>query len=155
MVLEIIRVLLTAVIAIAGIFIAYQQYKLHRQKVRSELYERRASVYRTVILTLQRVVTGIPKDDRDLFSDFFSGTAEAHFLFDSDVNEYLEEIKKRLIEASMMSMQQRDENFANDTDKKESLAKKREHLSWFRMQIAEAYKVFERYLKLDMKITTT
>ncbi len=149
------RALLTPVVALFGIYIAYLQYSVHRQKVRSEVYERRASVFRTVILTMQRVATGMPSDDEELFDQFFSGTAEAPFLFEADVIDYLEEIKKRLIEASLITMQQRDDGFESESDRKAKLAKRREHLSWFRTQIRDGHRVFSRYLSLDMKQTTT
>lgn len=153
--LEWMRALLTPVIALLGIYIAYLQYRVHRQKIRSEVYERRAGIYRIVVLTMQRVATGMPKEDRELFTNFFSGTAEAPFLFDSDVLHYLQEIKERLIETSEITMAQQDYGFADRTDRETKLARRRENLEWFRTQIRDGHKIFSRYLKLDMKQTTT
>ena len=155
MVLEWMKALMTPVVASLGLSIAYQQYRLHKQKIRSEAYERRAGVFRIVILTMQRVATGMPKDDDVLFRDYFSGTAEAPFLFGEDVLDYLEDMKKRLIDAADITHQHNDGALRDNPERDRILARRRDHLAWFRSQLLDGHKVFSRYLKLDMKRTTT
>ena len=96
--------LLVPLIAIVGIFIAYQQYKINEQRLRHETYERRLSVYKVV----QRYLSEILRDGHTTYDkamQFNSDAAEAAFLFDESVQNKIDVIYKKSIDMAYEHLQ--------------------------------------------------
>lgn len=88
--------LLTIVIAGVAVLIAYQQYKINQQRLRHETYDRRLAVYKAV----QSHLLIIAQKNSATFeecSEFYTEASEAAFLFDSTVQDKIEEIYKESI----------------------------------------------------------
>lgn len=95
--IDVLSALLVPVIAIVGLYIAYQQYQINKQRLRHETYERRLSVYKTVQIYLSEILSdGKTTYDRAL--QFNSEASEAAFLFDSTVQDKIDEIYKKSID---------------------------------------------------------
>jgi len=95
--LEVLSGLLTPLIAVVTVYIAYQQYKLSKVQFRHESYERRLQVYKTV----QRFLSEVGREGKTNFprlSQFYSEASEAVFLFDPSVQKYIEEIYSKGVE---------------------------------------------------------
>ena len=94
---EILSALLVPVIAIVGLYVAYQQYQINKQRLRHETYERRLAVYKSV----QRYLSEILRDGKITYNralQFNSEASEAAFLFDSSVQEKIDEIYQKSID---------------------------------------------------------
>ena len=93
---ETLTALLTPIIAMIAVYIAFQQHKLNEQRLRHEVYERRLKVYKAVQKHLSSIL-GAGKTTYPLCAEFYSEAAEASFLFDNSVQEKIDEIYKKSI----------------------------------------------------------
>ena len=87
----------TLIVGLSVAFIAWQQWKVSHAKLRLDLFDRRYKVFEATRLFLGGIVSAATFDDSQLFT-FYAGTADAEFLFDSEVVEYLAQIRKRAID---------------------------------------------------------
>lgn len=92
--LDVLQGFSTPVIGVAVIYIAWQQHKTNKKQVKFNLYKRRiiiVNAYDRFILTtaLSRAVS------LDTLSEFKVSTAEAKFLFDKNITDYLEEVRTK------------------------------------------------------------
>ena len=75
---------LSVVTALIALYIAYQQWKTNRDKVKLELYDRRYKIYDATRKFVSSAVRNGDLSNED-FSDFYSILPEARFLFQEDV----------------------------------------------------------------------
>jgi len=95
--IEIVSALLVPIIAIVGVYIAYQQFRINEQRLRHETYERRLAVYKTVQKYLSEILReGTTRYQRA--SEFYSDASEAAFLFDPSVQDKIDNIYKKSID---------------------------------------------------------
>ena len=97
--------LLTPVIAGIAIYIAWQQWKTNRQKLKLDLYDRRLKVFERVREILAMMYTTV-SDDKRLF-ELLSGTRDAEFLFGVEIKDYIEEVYRRASTLSATNKQLR------------------------------------------------
>ena len=81
--------LLTPIVAVLGVCIAYWQWRTAQNKLKHDLFERRFSVYDAARTLLASIMTSGKAKDEELFK-FLSGTREAKWLLDANVAEYLD-----------------------------------------------------------------
>jgi hypothetical protein len=89
--LQILQGLLTPVIGMTTLYIAWQQWKANERKAVLDRYERRLRIYQRVV----EMFRFISRDYKPQFEDlmkFGADTAEADFLFGPEIREYLDEI---------------------------------------------------------------
>ena len=94
LVIEVLKALLTPVIAAVASYIAWQQWKTNELKVKLDRYDRRLRIYEEV----KRILSLIMRDanvEVDELLKFRTATAEADFLFGQDIPEYLDQIYQR------------------------------------------------------------
>ena len=84
----------TPLVALAASCIAYQQYRVAQQKLKSDLYPRRFAVYKTVISTVVNVLNSKTSDGEG--KSFNENMIEARFLFDRLTFDYLSAIETRI-----------------------------------------------------------
>ena len=95
--IDILSALLVPIIAVVGVYIAYQQYRINVQRLRHETYERRLAVYKCV----QRYLSEILRDAKTTYAralQFNSDASEAAFLFDNSVQKKIDEIYKKSLD---------------------------------------------------------
>jgi hypothetical protein len=95
--IDILSALLVPAIAIVGVYIAYQQFRINEQRLRHETYERRLAVYKAV----QKYLSEILRDGTTTYqraSEFYSDASEAAFLFDSSVQDKIDKIYEKSID---------------------------------------------------------
>lgn len=94
--IEIMKGLLTPLIAVIAAYIAYQQYRLNKTKMKRETYDRNLKVYRATLLFISRIVFesgfGSGSLTQDEVRKFYSETCECRFLFDSKLHQYIDEL---------------------------------------------------------------
>jgi len=95
--IDLLSALLVPTIAIVGLYIAYQQYQINKQRLRHETYERRLAIYKSV----QRYLSEILRDGKTSYDralQFNSDASEAAFLFDDSVQKKIDVIYKKSID---------------------------------------------------------
>lgn len=80
--------LLAPIVAVFASLVAYWQWKLARNKLKLELFDRRLVVYEAAKEILFSIVTNDELENED-FSKFVAATREARWLFNKSVNDYL------------------------------------------------------------------
>ena len=78
---------------IAGItvYIAWQQWRLNKQKYDFDTYERKLRIYQRVVEMLRPIMKDLKPEVQDILK-FGVDTAEADFLFPDEISEYINEI---------------------------------------------------------------
>jgi len=76
--------------------IAWQQWQVARSKLRLDLFDRRYKVFDATRKFLAVILREARFEGSHLF-EFFAGTSDAEFLFDSDIVDYLAQIRTRAL----------------------------------------------------------
>jgi|SRR5882724_11442601 len=84
----------TFVLSIAVALVAFQQWRVARNKLRLDLFERRYTVYDATRRFVRDSVQDFAHIDQHLIV-FNDETSNAEFLFEADVVNYLEQIRQR------------------------------------------------------------
>lgn len=149
---DVLSALLTPLIAAIAVCIAYQQWQTNRRKLALDLYERRLRVYQAVSRFVSEVVADVTPELRDL-SDLWRDTAEADFLFGSDVRDYLKELSARAVELRKWNREYRDEQQVppEGYDHSKVVEGMDREMRWFADQPEAARRLFEKYLSLAQK----
>ncbi len=139
--------LLTPVVAILAVLIAYQQWKTNSQKVKLDLFEKRFRVFEAVKKLVSYVISEGDAPSGEV-SDFRVGCAAVGFLFGEEVKGYIDEIYERasrLRPAVFHSGKVVDSGAERD----EIVERMREQMNWFREQPEKLPRKFKRYLDLS------
>lgn len=91
---ELLKALLTPLIAIVAAYIAWQQWKTNQQKLNLERYSRRLRVYEEVRKILSIILRDTKVSTEDLLK-FRTTVSEADFLFGPEIPAYIDEIYRR------------------------------------------------------------
>lgn len=87
--------LYTFIIGILTVYIAYQQYKANKYKIRMDLYERRFRVYQITRDTLHLALSS-SNLKQEQYRDFEDCIAESRFIFNPEMHDYLKFLIIRL-----------------------------------------------------------
>lgn len=126
--------LLTPIIAIIALWIAWQQNVTRRRQVRVALFDKRLAVFNSTMKLVSAGVRNAKIELDELFA-FLADTRETEFLFGEDILKYVDEVYNRCLELHTKAQQGR---AATDT----------ELLKWFVGQSNEAKRRFGKYLSL-------
>lgn len=148
-IIEIFKACLTPTIAIITTYIAYQQWKTNRIKLRMDLYEKRLRIYKEVHKLLAIVIRNA-KIEQNEFNDFIVNTSEADFLFDTEVTDFISEIYKHALHLQRWIAEYRDytEPPKEGYNHKEVSDGEHSELQWLTNQFEPAKKVFKKYINL-------
>jgi hypothetical protein len=148
---EIIKIILTFVVAVAASYIAWRQHRTAADKFRLDLYDKRYRVYRGLIDLLSRIAAdgSVPNGALD---QFFRATDEKRFLFGPDVISYLKEVREKAVRLSntrrLIEAGERITEGRHTAAIDESL----ELTQWFDKQGEEAQHKFYPYLSFTHKL---
>ena len=104
---QILQALLTPVIGTAVVYIAWQQWQANTRKLKLEMYDRRRRIYGEVIAFLSLVRRDF-KPDMSAVIVFRCETAEADFLFGSDITSYIYEVFNQALDIREAHLEYRD-----------------------------------------------
>lgn len=138
---------LTVIVACFGAYMAYQQFRLSREKFKLDLFEKRFSVFAGVRLFLSEVMRDGKTDLKAIF-EYRASIAEASFLFEADVIDHLEEIYKRAVRMNTLDMKLKEVPVGEERNK--LVAQEGEELTWLTDQLPVLKVKFERYLKFHV-----
>lgn len=80
-ILDIITAIFTGIIAVFAAIIAYQQYRINRQRFKFETYERKLGVYKAMQKFLREIMRD-GKTDYLQLAEFYEDASESAFLFE-------------------------------------------------------------------------
>ena len=88
--------LVTILVALFAAYVAYQQFRIGREKFKLNLFEKRFSVFAGARRLLSLVLTEGNIKLEYLF-EFRATVGEATFLFEKDITDYLDEIDRKAL----------------------------------------------------------
>jgi len=155
--LELTNIILTLVIGLLAILIAYWQHRTGKDRLRLDLYEKRFSVY----ITFRNVVLEIQKEgaiSSEGLAEFFAKIIESDFLFKKDIIEYKNEFRDKLIrlQASQNELESLLHTYQTKENKhlwKKPANEKKELFLWFSEQHEEIKNRFDKYLNFKRIIS--
>ena len=152
--IESLSAFLVPIIAIVGIYIAYQQYKINEQRLRHETYERRLSVYKVV----QRYLSEILRDGNTTYDkamQFNTDASEAAFLFDKSVQNKIDIIYKKSVAMAYEHIRMYPEDASRGLpvgeERTEASENHSELLQWHNEELKNSREFFAK--KLGLKVT--
>ncbi len=143
--IKIISGFLTPIIAIIATYIAYQQYFINKQKLKLELYEKRYRIFNET----KKVLFKINQDAQiglDELWDFMFNTNDRVFLFNSEINEFILEIKSKAIEINHSTKRFQDLNKLPLNSKNDLIEKYALQTKWFTHEHNNIENRFFKYL---------
>jgi hypothetical protein len=148
--LQIFQGLLTPVIGVIALYIAWQQWKTNERKFVLDRYERRLKIYQHVVEMLRLVCSKFNPEIRDLLK-FSSDTAEGVFLFGPEIPEYIDEIYKHALDLHTARAEYRDfrQPVPEGYDHQKVVAAMTAEEKWFVGQFATATEKFKKYLDIS------
>lgn len=146
--------ILTPMIAIIVAYIACQQYKTNKLKLKFELFNKRFSIYKEVLNLLDIVKTKGKPEMKDI-SRFQSSVTEADFLFGPEIREYLNGLGDHGGElwAGQEEYRYFNQQGMPDHDHGEVVARITTEKRWFLQQYSNNYELarekFDKYLNVN------
>ena len=139
--------LLTPTIGIITAYIAVQQHRLEKLKSRREIYERRLSVYKAAMGFVGQIFRNGQPSMEDI-TTFSRETAEKFFLFNEDVQQFLDTIYKNAIELMALTAELTDSRLGVGEKRSGLVQKKSDLLGWFTKCPKDIIEKFGAYLKI-------
>lgn len=144
--IEIFQGLLTPIIGIAVIYIAWQQHKTNRDKLRLDLYNKRFEVFSSLMILLGHI-----KHRRrvklEQINEFTIATKEKVFLFDEDIETYLQTVKEKVIK--LWGAGEAIEGLSEGSERNQYAEEIIKLCDWFLKQHKVAVDIFGRYMKFE------
>jgi hypothetical protein len=124
--------------------VAWLQWRVARNKLRLDLFDRRYKVFEATRKFLALILRNTRFEDSELI-EFDLATSDAEFLFKRDVVDLLAEIRTQALDLRI------DEKLLERPQNADEIAKranaKNERLKWLGDQVTELTKLFGRYLR--------
>ena len=145
---DILSALLTPVIAIITTYIAIQQYRGTRLKLRHDLYDRRLLLYTAVGEFLAHIVSNASVDEAQLVP-FLQKTRESYFLFGKNVTDYVTLLYNKGCALHCYDQQLHHSHNLSDEERTRLAHEQGELMKWFAGQFVIAQKKFAKQLSLE------
>lgn len=142
--------LLTPVIAGIAVYIAYQQYKTNRDKLRLDLYNKRYKVFDSLKTLLGHIAQQLNVKHEQVY-EFKIATKEAAFLFEEDILTYLDNVSKKALD--LWADHEKLENLPVGEERSAKVDETSELFSWLMKQSEVAVDKFNKYLKFEQKLS--
>jgi len=140
------------VIALAGTYIALQQFVINRQRLKHELYDRRMALYRAAHLFFTLIGSAGKIGTKEI-SEYVKAFGIAKFLFKDDVYEKLHNVYMKSVDFMVVCEKLYPEDGSAGLpvgeERDNVSAEKEELLGWFRNERDELDIIFKPYLSLD------
>lgn len=85
---------ITIIIGIFVAYIAYNQYRLSKEKFKLDMFDKRYGVYKNTQVFLTKILRNAKIEMEDIF-EFRAGTQDSIFLFKEDIPNYLKKIDNK------------------------------------------------------------
>ncbi len=146
---EISKALLTPVVVIITVFIAYQQWKTNQQKLRLDIFDRRLKVYGEVKKILGLISRDANVSHKEL-SKFINAVSEADFLFEKEIPLYINEIYRRGLSLRIFNQKYKDytQTPPDGYDHEKVCDEMNEDINWLTCQFESVEEKFKKYLQI-------
>lgn len=140
--------LLTPIVAVFGIYIATQQWRTARNKLKLDLFDKRLAVYEATRSFLASIITSgkITQENEMLF---LAGTRGAKWLFGNEIEQYID---KQLWNQSnkLICLQSTFDSLPSPEERESNIKKQTEIKLWFNNQLVnEVDNKFSQFLSLQ------
>lgn len=147
-VIQMLSGLLTPLIAIVAVYIAWQQWKTNERKFRFEAYERRLIIYEEVKKFLLIIIREADVEFDEAIR-FRSSVSEADFLFDDPkIVGYIDEIYRRAIKLKEWNEKYSCAPKPEGYDHAHVVDERHKELTWLAEQLEPAKERFRKYLSI-------
>ncbi|MBI3896029.1 MAG: hypothetical protein HY313_08865 [Acidobacteria bacterium] len=136
--------LLTPIIALVTVYIAYQQYHLERVRWKMQLYDRRYQIFRAVAELIAEILQIGTVSDEGL-RKFLRESRDKSFFFEKDIQDFLDAVYEKAVDLKTFS------DVIAGGGNHETIEKKEELQLWFSGKIDEAREKFGEYLAIHDK----
>lgn len=136
----------TLIVGLSVAYVAWQQWNLSKAKLRLDLFDRRYKIYEATKTFLLQISSATTFSHLELVT-FYAGTADAQFLFDSDVVDYLALIRKRAV--GMTTHKKVYERLPEGEERSRHVEAEADDLVWLHEQLTAITKVFNPYLSFS------
>ncbi|BAW95903.1 hypothetical protein NIES970_08370 [[Synechococcus] sp. NIES-970] len=131
-------------------YVAYQQYRINRYRLKFDLYDRRLHIFRHVIkftISICNHPSWIePQAWHDSrLAELDENIQESIFLFDEEIYKYIKSIREESLEILTVSQLLAEKNLSQD-DRNMYADKKAKKLIWLTNQLEVSQKKFGKYL---------
>jgi len=138
-VIDLLTSMIPIVLAILGGYIAIQQYKNARRKLKLDLFDKRFPVFQSTRNYIGQVITGDYKD-KAVQQEFLVKTRGAGFIFDQATKAYIDEVWEKSVDLEGWSQ---DQNTSEHSDQRAA------HLKWFTSELSKIEERFRKYMQLS------
>ncbi len=148
---DILSGLLTPLIALVAIYIAYQQYRINSLRLRHDVYERRLRVYKAVQAFLSEIMR---QGDIDFLrtSQFYAEASEAAFLFEEEIQTFIDDLHAKAIDLHSFHERMYPSDGSSGLPVGEERSKvaheNGELLKWFIHQLPKSKELFGKHMRI-------
>jgi len=144
--IDLLGALITPIVAFIGIYIAYQQRTINKNRLKHELFDKRYKIYIAIDTFIKSVITSGKVPDGGDFK-FLSETKSSALFFDSSIKELTDKIFKKAAELDGLVKVGKD--LSKGPELKENIQAQREIKNWFHKEYKTLEAKFTKYLRLE------
>jgi hypothetical protein len=139
--------LLTPTIALVAVYIAWQQWRTNRNKLKFELFERRYAFYEAAKELIGKIVGSGKATDNDTYQ-YLVKVKGARFIVGDKVADYLEETLYRKV-TLLTALHSELEGVTDQDERRKNVQRQREVKEWIQAQYDVLDKLFKPLLRLN------
>lgn len=125
---------LSPVIGIAAWWVARQQVRINRNKLKLDRFDRRFAIYEAAMTFVAQITTeDVVRDDR--VREFLLQTRGARFMVSQDMGDYLNELRRKAMELQLVKQQLQGPPIPSDEQRARLADKWGEIQQWFQNQL--------------------
>ncbi len=142
---ELLSGLMTPLIAVIAVYIAWRQHKTATAALRLDLYERRHKVYRGLMDLFAAVLQEV-KITPEVLGKYYADTSEKKFLFDDEIIAFMSEVRDKALDLRRIDRKMTRRPAPKETEMAELSNREHDLLTWFSDQLDELPDRFEKPL---------
>jgi len=142
--IDILSALLTPTFVILGSWIAYRQWRINRDRLKHELFDRRWDQFVAIKEFMSSIIVE-GKVLREARINFQQKTRGCRFLFNVRIDDYVSDLYKKSLDLGTLDSELQGLTGADHSD---NIKKQREIKEWFESHLKYIEDLFEPYLKL-------
>ncbi len=147
-IVEVSKGLLTPLIALIALYIAYQQYKVNSMRLKHDQDERRIVLFRK-INEFMRTIISRGKIDRRQAIEFTNNTVEVDFLFGKDISRFIDELTKMSFRLATIQGFLHAPQPLEESKRHETLEEEEEILKWVEDNYLGLQEKFKKYFHIS------
>lgn len=142
----VLQALLTPLIALLALYVAWQQWRTNHNKFRLDYFDRRFSIYKAA-MQLATEISSQGNVSNDELHSFSVNTREAEFFFDDEIAGFCRDMhnEARAIQMGCKKLQ----GALSEEQRKNSQELLLQRVGWFNKQVDEMPGKFRLFLKVD------